>query len=306
MNAISMFRTGFTLLRLIAVLFSSFAAIITTMLPLYLYYSFPLSDLLRILSLLLLGTILIHGFLTHVLNDYMDSISGTDTHSPGILSGGSGVVRSGQMTTDTLRSIGRVSIAAVLISILAFLILGYVKIAVLLAIGLYSAVAYSLPSLRFSYYPLLGEWVATFPAVYFIGLGGVWLLMDQPPVWAVQNAMIVSIFCLAWIMVHHIPDRYADEQATPAKVTSVVWMKRTFGDTYSRFPAILYFAMAASLALWLGTERMTAALGILILSIVSILIVINLKIEDPEQVSNGEKQLLILTMVAAIWLGIFI
>ncbi|WP_347862340.1 prenyltransferase [Salimicrobium sp. PL1-032A] len=299
-------RTGFTLLRLIAVLFSSVAAILSTMLPLYLYYSIPSIDLLRTLGLLLLGTVLIHGFLTHVLNDYMDSISGTDMDSPGILSGGSGVVRNGDMTPEALQRIGRLSIGVTVAIVILFLMLGFTKAAILLTIGLYSAVAYSLPALRFSYYPLLGEWAATFPAIFFIGIGGVWLVMETPPLWAIQNASIISVLCIAWIMVHHIPDRFADEQASPPKITSVVWTKRTFGDTYSRLPAILYFALAASLCIWLGAERMTAALGLLCLSVFSILIVINLNIDDPEHVSSGEKQLLLITWIAAIWLGIFI
>ncbi|SIS42632.1 prenyltransferase [Salimicrobium flavidum] len=306
MKTPTLFQTGLTLFRLIAVLFSSFAAIITTMLPMYLYYSYPISQLLLVLGLLLFGTLLIHGFLTHVLNDYTDTISGTDGKSPGILSGGSRVVQKGMMTTDLLRQIGIISMSAIAAFIFVFFFLGFIKIATLLAVGLWSAAAYSLPSIRLSYYPWIGEWGATFPAIFSVGFGGAWLLTDQPPLWAFQNALIISLFSIAWVMVHHIPDRFADEQASPPKVTCVVWMKQKFGDAYSRFPAVLYFFMGGVCSLWLFPERTTAAVGILALSIVSILIVLRLDIKDPIHVSNGEKMLLILTLVAAVWIGIFI
>ncbi len=74
------------LLRLVAVVFSSVAMILSMLLPLIFYYQISWLTLLGTTSVLLVGAILIHGVLTHVLNDIADHQSGTDQYSQGILS----------------------------------------------------------------------------------------------------------------------------------------------------------------------------------------------------------------------------
>ncbi|SDX95447.1 prenyltransferase [Salimicrobium album] len=306
MNVPSLFRTAFTLVRLIAVLFSSFAAIIATILPMYLYYSYSAGELTLVLLLLLAGALLTHGFLTHVLNDYADNMSGTDDKSPGILSGGSRIIQNNLVTAGTLLKIGIISIIVILTAGIILFFSGYIKIAVLLLIGLWSSITYSMPPLRLGYYPLVGEWFSMFPAVFFIGFAGPWIIMESPPLWAYQNALLIALFTQAWVMVHHIPDRFADENASPPKITTVVRMKNKFGDTYSRAPALLYFLLCSLCAFWIFMERPVAGAGAAVLSFASVFIVLQLNLEDDRDVSQKEKMLLILTMTAALWTGLFI
>ncbi|WP_228409453.1 UbiA prenyltransferase family protein [Radiobacillus deserti] len=100
-------KAGWILLRMVAVVASSFTTIISTVLPLYLYYSIPANTLYSILGLLLFAAFIVHGLLTHLLNDWADHRSGTDLHSPGILSGGSGVIQSGLLDEESLWQLGK-------------------------------------------------------------------------------------------------------------------------------------------------------------------------------------------------------
>ncbi|MBB6450259.1 1,4-dihydroxy-2-naphthoate octaprenyltransferase [Geomicrobium halophilum] len=74
----STFYASWLLIRSIAVVSSSIATIISTMLPLVIFYPFSAEDLLPLFLLLIVGAFLIHGVLTHILNDYIDYQSGTD------------------------------------------------------------------------------------------------------------------------------------------------------------------------------------------------------------------------------------
>ncbi|WP_431803939.1 prenyltransferase [Halobacillus andaensis] len=299
-------KGGWLLLRSIAVISSSVATIVSTILPLYLYSSLPSQSLTVLFISLLLGAFIIHGVLTHLLNDYVDHLSGTDLHSPGILSGGSRVIQTGYMTPGLLWNLGKALLTFLVVIILAFLFLGYYKLAVLLGIGVWGAASYSLPPLQFSYRPFLGEWLSTFPSVLFLGLAGAWLTLDDMPLWVWQNAVINALFCIAWIMVHHIPDREADRQADPIKQTSVVWAVKRYGLPFSRLPALIYFGMTAGCAFWLGGERIAAAFGVLVFAGASATLVYKMNVENHYQVSAYEKIILMLAIVNAVWLGLFI
>ncbi|MFB4164979.1 hypothetical protein ACE1TI_14410 [Alteribacillus sp. JSM 102045] len=60
---------------------------------------------------------------------------------------------------------------------LVFLLFGFYRLAVLLGIGVWGAAAYSLPPFRLSYRPFAGEWLCTFPSVFFLGMAGTWLYL---------------------------------------------------------------------------------------------------------------------------------
>ncbi|WP_228409454.1 UbiA prenyltransferase family protein [Radiobacillus deserti] len=192
------------------------------------------------------------------------------------------------------------------LGVVGFLLLGFEKLAVLLLIGLWGAVSYSLPPFQFSYRPFTGEWISTFPSVFALGIAGAWLALDSIPEWVIQNALINALFCIAWIMVHHIPDRYADQQATPVKKTSVVWFMQKFGPKYSRLPAIISFGITALCSIWLGIDRLWAMIGVFFFVGISILLVVMMNVEDDEQVSAHEKVILLMAMINGIWLGVFI
>ncbi|UFT98440.1 prenyltransferase [Radiobacillus kanasensis] len=299
-------KVGWIMLRMIAVVASSFTTIISTVLPLYLYYSVSAEKLYSILGLLVLAAFLIHGLLTHLLNDWADHRSGTDLHSPGILSGGSGVFQSGLVEEESLWRFAKQLMFFLSLGVVALLLIGYEKLAVLLLIGLWGAVSYSLPPFQFSYRPFTGEWLSTFPSVFALGLAGAWLALDSIPEWVIQNALINGLFCISWIMVHHIPDRYADQLATPIKVTSVVWFFRKFGAKYCRLPAIIYFCLTGLCSIWLGIDRFWAMIGLCFFVGISLILVITMNIEDHEQVSSHEKVILLIAMINGIWLGVFI
>ncbi|MFC4559773.1 prenyltransferase [Virgibacillus kekensis] len=305
-SILSTIKDGWILLRLIAVVSSSITTIVSTMLPIYLYYTFSEEKLLTIFLVLLFGAFLIHGVLTHILNDYTDHKSGTDENSPAILSGGSRVIQNGILSASTLWVIGKWLMCIIGTLILALFLFDYWEIAILLAVGLWSAVTYSLPPFRFSYRPFIGEWLSTFPSVLALGLGGAWLMFSTIPVWAWQNAVINALFCIAWVMVHHVPDRHADAGATPRKETSVVWASEKFGQAFSRLPALLYFSLTALCAVWLGTERIWGAVGMLALTGTAIFLVLKMQVDDDEQVSAYEKIILMLAMINGLWIGLFI
>ncbi|MFQ3544630.1 prenyltransferase [Halobacillus rhizosphaerae] len=305
-HALARLKGGWVLLRSIAVISSSVATIVSTVLPLVLYFTIPTYEWVRLFFMLIFGAFLIHGVLTHALNDYVDDLSGTDAHSPGILSGGSRVIQTGLISSSSLWKFAKILMLVLGMVVLALAIFGYYKLAILLAIGLWGSISYSLPPFQFSYRPFIGEWLSTFPSVLFLGLAGAWLALDHFPEWVLQNGIINALFCIAWVMVHHIPDLEADQQASPKKNTSVVWAVEKFGLAYSRLPALLYFGITALCGIWLGSERIYGALGMVVMVIAAMFLIVKMDVTNHEQVSSFEKIILILAMVNAVWLGIFI
>lgn len=309
MNASSLMllKNALRLLRPIAVIASSVVIIFSGVFPLFVYYDLPNGVLVAVSLLLLVGCFVIHGALTHALNDYTDYLSGTDQHSPAYLSGGSRVIQEGGIAPHTLKWFGYGLAIVLLILAIVLAVFGYYPLAWLLVIGVWGAVSYSSPPLRFSYIPFVGEWLSTFPSAFFLGLAGVWIILGYFPTWAVQNAVINALYCIAWVMIHHIPDLQADQQASPVKRTSVVWAVATFGSKYSALPAILYMILIGLCTVWLGaTDRLWAALGVFIIVVLSIFWISKTNLQDAQQVTACEKKLLLLAMITAVWLGIFI
>ncbi|WP_018924372.1 prenyltransferase [Salsuginibacillus kocurii] len=302
----SIIRGGWALLRSVAVISSSVATIVSSMLPFYLYSSFSTEYVLMMFIVLLVAAFTIHGVLTHAFNDYMDYRSGTDEHSPAILSGGSRVIQKGMITLPVLWFIGKWLAIVLLIIACLLALLSYYTLGFLLVVGVWAAASYSLPPLRLSYRPFLGEWCSLFPSILFLGVAGPWLILGEIPLWAAQNAVINTFFCLAWVMVHHVPDLEADKQAVPTKRTSVVWFADTFGLFYARLPALLYLAAGGICIFWLGFDRFWATVTLTLTISIALLLVMKMNIEDHQQVSSYEKIMLLLAMITAVALGVFI
>lgn len=294
------------LLRLVAVVFSSVAAILSTVLPLLFYTNLSAGAVMTAASFLFIGAIFIHGMLTHTLNDIADYQSGTDQYSPGILSGGSKVLQTGLMTVGMLKQLGFWMIIFLLVMAVLFALIGYLELAILTLVGIWGAVSYSLKPFQLAYYPFLGEWLSLFPTMLMLGIAAPWILLEQIPVWAWQNALINAIWCMAWVMVHHIPDRYADQKATPLKQTSVVWAENTFGAKGAKLPAVLYFILVGLLLLWTALTRPAGAIGAGIFLVYAFCLIIKMDMDDVEKVTSDEKKLLLLAAATAIWLGIFV
>ncbi|MFD1412699.1 prenyltransferase [Oceanobacillus jeddahense] len=294
------------LLRLVAVVFSSVAAILSTVLPLLFYTDLSAGAVMAVASVLLIGAVCIHGMLTHTLNDIADFQSGTDQYSPGILSGGSKVLQTGAMSVGMLKQLGIWMTVTLLVIAIVFAFLGLTEFAILTVVGIWGAVSYSLKPFQFAYYPFVGEWLSLFPTMLILGIAAPWVLLGQVPVWTWQNALINAIWCMAWVMVHHIPDRHADRRAVPLKQTSVVWGENIFGARGAKLPAMLYFILIGLLLLWTAVTRPVGAIGAGILLVYAIYLVIKMDIDDVESVTNDEKKLLILAFATAVWLGIFV
>lgn len=300
-------RNAMRLIRPIAVLCSSVAIIFSGVFPLLAYDTISVVNIVLISLVLLVGCILIHGILTHALNDYTDYLSGTDQHSPAMLSGGSRVIQEGRITPGLLYRFGLGLTGILLVLDVILLLTGQYRLAILLLVGIWGAASYSLPALRLSYYPLAGEWISTFPSALFLGLGGAWLATGSFPLWSVQNAIINALYCIAWVMVHHIPDLDADRQASPVKRTSVVWSADRWGTEYSRVPALAYMLLIALCGSWLAISgRYIAAVGIGIIVLLSIWWIWNMDVRQPASVTACEKKLLLLAIAGAVLLGIFV
>ncbi|WP_130859062.1 prenyltransferase [Gracilibacillus phocaeensis] len=304
-QAIRSFKGIGMLLRLVAVIFSSVAALLSATLPLMMHYSLSWFSVGSTFMLLLIGAIVIHGGLTHALNDIADHQSGTDQVSPGILSGGSRVIQTNTLPITMLKQLGLWLSLVLLLAAFLFAVFDYREFAILTLVGVWGAVFYSMRPLQLSYLPFAGEWLSLFPAMLLLGIAMPWVILDHLPVWAWQNALVNAVWCMAWVMFHHIPDREADRQAKPMKRTSVVWAIDRFGSKWAIFPAILYFLIVGSLCVWIAFTRPIAAIGAVLILLYAIRIVQQTDIDDIEELTKNEKQLLVLAMATALWLGFF-
>ncbi len=299
------FRGIGMLMRVVAVVTSSIATIISTVLPLAFGYDVSKFNLFLLFILLVIGGFLVHGVLTHVFNDITDFHSGTDQESPGLLSGGSRVLQTGTMTLGMLKRIGLIVTAILVFAAALFFLFGQIELAILCMVGLWGAATYSLAPFRFAYRPFLGEWLSLFPSLLLLGLAAPWIMLDHIPAWAWQNASINAIWCMAWVMIHHVPDIRADRRATPVKETSVVWAVKRFGMNRAGLPALIYLLLVGLIAFFMIGDRPIGAIGTLLMLGYGIYLVLRMRVRDVEQVTAYEKVLLLLAMVTAIWLGLF-
>ncbi len=308
MQGKTQFLKGFGMLsRILAVAFSSFVTILSTSIPLILFYpELSNADIFILIGILLLGSFLTHGLLTHIINDLADFKSGTDAHSPGVLSGGSRVIQTKVFTYAQLKLFGVVLAAFMAAAAVLFFIFGYTVLGILTILGMWGAYSYSMKPFSFAYKPLLGEWLSLFPSMLALGLAAPWILLDSIPDWAWFNAVINAIWCMAWVMVHHIPDIDADQRARPVKNTTVLYTANRLGRRASHLPAVLYLVIIGILAVIMTGTRPLAGIITLILVIVTILLLFDTDKSDVEAVTAAEKKMLIMAAVTALMLGFLI
>lgn len=184
------------------------------------------------LALIFLSALLLQGIIAHAYNDIKDWISGTDQHSPGILSGGSRVIPRLLFNLDELASVAFIGIVAVIAIALYFVVVIGVEVLVFLLVGLWAAVAYSCAPLHLAYRPWVGEWLCAWPAMIACTVGTSYVLSGGH--WYIASfllGMVHATFSVTWLMMHHIPDIEADINAEPPKWTSVVYLKVRKGWT---------------------------------------------------------------------------
>lgn len=212
----------------------------------YLALSFPwLNFFFALFTVLLL-----QGIASHSLNDYEDWKSGTDQLSPGILSGGSGVIRLNLFTPRQLLFFTRLSFyMSVALTCYLCYHLGSLHLFLFLLVGLWAVFAYTSPPFRLSYRPLIGEWLAAWPAMVACTAGTSFLLIERIPVLNWWAGILHATISIAWLMQHHLPDIAADLMAKPAKNTTVAYVCARWGWRYVTMPSALYYFIAVLLGL---------------------------------------------------------
>lgn len=294
------------LLRLTALFFSGIAVAMSTYIPLWLFFDIPTQTMLYIFIILAVGIFLIQGILTHAYNDLADFQSGTDQLSPAMLSGGSRVLIEEQMSLTALRYI-----AIVTTFIVAFLFILAVgtesyRLAFLIAIGWFTAYSYSVKPFSFAYRPFIAEVFSLFPSIFFLTIAAPWLAFGEIPLWAVQNGIVNALWFIAWIQVSAIQDIYSDQQATPKKRTTAVYMTERFGIDKSIYAPLLYFSLIVPVAIWILVTRPIAGLLLFAFLAIAIYLVVQMNARDNHDVARRLALLLIGAGVVAVTLGLFI
>jgi 1,4-dihydroxy-2-naphthoate octaprenyltransferase len=200
--------------------------------------------------LLTLSVLLLHGLAAHAVNDWTDWQSGTDRLSPGLLSGGSGVIPRRLLN---LLDLVRISAAAVILALILAAVLVYRlgwPVVLFLLVGLWSVAAYSLPPLQLAYRPFTGEWLCAFPALLAVIWGAHWSITGKLTRRLILASLIYSFMAQAWVAEHHLPDIAADLAAQPPKITSPAWVTRRFGLQAARLVPALYAALGLPLVIY--------------------------------------------------------
>jgi len=195
-------------------------------------------------GLILLFIVLVHGVLAHAYNDREDWLSGTDQLSPGILSGGSGVVGSSQYTLVELSLIGKIAFLLSCMIAIYFLWRVGPSILILLAIAFWSAIAYSCAPLRLAYHPFAGEWLCGFPAVLGCAVGTYFVLTNTVHGAVVIAGSIHALLAIGLLMHHHLSDISSDLQAVPPKLTTVALVSIKLGMRRTPYVELAYFLLA--------------------------------------------------------------
>lgn len=202
-------------------------------------------------AIVLVGGVLLQGYITHGLNDLYDWDSGTDKTTSGAISGGSHVLRQGLLTVRHLwLAVGVASLAYGALLIWVTALRGSV-VALLGLVAVLAAVAYSVPPFRLCYRPLLGEWLGIFPPV----VGGVLAVGiavgGQVTPLLVAVALIQAVICVASVMEHHLVDVDSDWAAHPQKRTSPAVWQRGHGRPGCHV-ALIYQLLAVALSVSLA------------------------------------------------------
>jgi 1,4-dihydroxy-2-naphthoate octaprenyltransferase len=195
-------------------------------------------------SLIVLLIFLVHGIASHAFNDREDWLSGTDQLSPGILSGGSGVIARGQYSIQKLSWIGKTAILLALVAAGYFVMKVGILVLIFPIIGMGAAVAYSCPPFKLSYHPLAGEWLCAFPAVTACAAGTFYVLTGNIQPVVLISGGINALLAMGLLMHHHISDVSSDLQAIPQKLTTTALVGITLGMKKTPLAAAAYFLLA--------------------------------------------------------------
>lgn len=190
------------------------------------------------------GTLL-HCLTAHAFNDLVDWRTGTDSKSPGKLSGGSKVISDGLLNEGNLKVLG---LSGLILPVAAGIYLSITKgplVLVFLLVGIWGGMSYTLPPFMLAYRPFLGEWLAGFPTILSCTTGSFFILTGDITVKALATGIPHGFLSLGWLMQHHLPDLSADMSATPPKITTPVLAYTRWGSFGARLAPGVYFLLAA-------------------------------------------------------------
>ena len=248
----------------------------------------------------------LHGLVSHAINDEVDWRSGTDISSPGVLSGGSKAVHLGLVSLAELPWIAWISLAATILVGAYVAIMTGPWVWLYLLIGIWAAIAYSLPPLRLSYRPLLGEWLCAWPALLASSSCVYYIVTGRMSTRALLAGALHGIFCLGWLMEHHISDAFADLAATPPKLTTVAYVADRWGARAIPLVPSLYFLFALPIAVFLFRHDPAFPKKVLVSAVATLASVAIAKDTDPYSISDitrRERYLIAITFVHAVFLG---
>jgi len=213
-------------------------------------FSYAMNNRVRWMDygLIILLIILVHGVVSHAFNDREDWLSGTDQLSPGILSGGSGVILNKQYRIEELSWVGK---AALLMAFsVAFYFLWRVgpPFLIILTVAVWSAIAYSCAPFRLAYHPFTGEWFCAVPAVFTCAAGTFYVLTGTLQTEVMIAGGIHALLAIGLLMHHHISDISSDLQAVPPKLTTVALVGIKLGMRKTPLVELVYFMLALLMA----------------------------------------------------------
>jgi 1,4-dihydroxy-2-naphthoate octaprenyltransferase len=245
--------------------------------------------------LIVMMIVLIHGVISHAYNDREDWLSGTDQHTPGILSGGSGVIARGGFSPGELLWVARTGALLALVIGLYFCWHFGFAVIILLAVAVWSAMAYSCAPLRLAYHPLSGEWLCAFPALLAVVSGTYYLLDFHLKTEVMVAGVIHALLAMGLLMHNHISDVSSDLLAEPRKLTTVALVAIKIGMVGTPLVEITYFSLALLLGIWGGLNfhpvfwiTLPSALGCIMAALAT----------DPENVTSiTERQYLIYVFI---------
>lgn len=258
------------------------------------------------ITLVVLSGLVLHGITAHACNDLEDWRSGTDRVSPGILSGGSGVIKNGFLNE---RQLMLVCLAGLLLPIAASIYLSSQRgplVFVFLLIGAWSGLSYTLPPFRLSYRPLLGEWLSAFPTILCCTMGSFFILTGYLSGQVITGGVIHGFFSLGWLMQHHLPDMAADLSASPPKVTTPAFCYRRWCPGSARLVPAFYFFLAALAGLWAGIYISPVFLAALPPASVCIYLAYVTEPLDVASTTTREKIMILITAVHATVLAVLL
>lgn len=199
-------------------------------------------------GLILLLIILVHGIVSHAFNDREDWLSGTDKLSPGILSGGSRVLARRQFSIEELSWVGKAALFLVFGVAFYFLWQIGLPFLIILAVGVWAAIAYSCTPFRLSYYPLTGEWLCAVPALFACCAGTFYVLTGTLQPVVIIAGGVHALLAVGLLMHHHISDISSDLLAVPPKLTTVAWVRTKLGVRKTPLVELTYFLLALLMA----------------------------------------------------------